>query len=79
MANISIYLNDTQQHNLEKLKQIKGGNISNSALIASLVEKELILQEKKLMIDDAIAIDKEELGWDATEELCQITDMEAFG
>ena len=91
MGNLSIYLNEEQQKKLDSLTE-KGlsEDFSNrptqapvkrnrSTLIATLIEqahKRLIEAE---MIADAIAIDRENLGWNEAEESCQIIDSEQSG
>ena len=91
MANISIYLNHSQQEKLDILTK-KGlveeqeniaDNISpernRSALLGLMIEREYQKLIEAEMIADAIEIDRENLGWNEQEETYQIIDLGQFG
>ena len=83
MANISIYLTEEQQKQLDRLVEKKASQnsatetkLNRSTLIGLLIEKEINQLEIAEMVADAVEIDSLNLGWSEAEEQCQIIDME---
>ena len=91
MGNLSIYLSEEQQKKLDSLtKKGLSEDFQNdsaktsikrnrSTLIATLIEQAHRRLMEAEMIADAIAIDRENLGWNEAEEACQIIDSEQSG
>lgn len=80
MSSISIYLSPEQEKNLDKLMKTETAKGTNrSTLVGTLIDQEIARIEEAEMLEDAVYIDQEQLGWDEEEERCQIIDQDQSG
>lgn len=84
MSNISIYLSPEKERRIEDLikyhashNTLKSSN--RSALFDYLIEQEILRIEIEQMVEDAVYIDRQDLGWSKEEESCQAIDAEVSG
>ncbi|BAZ47267.1 hypothetical protein NIES4102_43130 (plasmid) [Chondrocystis sp. NIES-4102] len=84
MSNISIYLSSEKEKALDDLieyysKRSVLKSLNRSALIDHLIEQEAQRIEIEQMVEDAVYIDENDLGWSEEELSCQAIDAEVSG